>query len=92
MTVEQVIALSQSRTADSQIIQKIDKSGTVFRLTAADLTALRAGKVSDPVVTHMLDTYTRELLNATAEEEQTDYSYGYQYPFTIVHDDVSRQW
>lgn len=94
MTVDQVVTLSQGGASDQQIIKQIDKSGTVFRLTGADLTTLRAAKVSDPVVTYMLDTYTRSLLNEHTEQQgaPVSYDYGYVYPYTVMHDDISRHW
>jgi hypothetical protein len=94
MTVDQVIALSQRGTPDERIIQHIDGMGAVFQLTTADLTTLRAAKVSDPVVTHMLDTYTRMLLNEQTEQSGTaaNYNYGYGYPYTVMSDNIGRHW
>jgi hypothetical protein len=92
MTVKDVIALSQSGASDQEIIRQIDKTRSVFQLTGADLSALRAANVSSPVVTHMLDTYTRTLLRESAEQPPVDYSYGYGYPFTGMFEEVDKRW
>jgi hypothetical protein len=53
---QDVIAWSNRGMRDSEIIDRIDRSGTVFHLTAADENHLRDGGVSEDVIREMKDT------------------------------------
>jgi hypothetical protein len=56
VTQEDVIAWSTRGTRDSEIIDRIDRSGAVFHLTAADENHLRDSGVSEPVIREMKET------------------------------------
>jgi len=104
LTVADVITLTKNGATDQQIIQHITKTKSVFQMTMADLEALRAANVSDPVITHMLDTYTQALLRekparlpadeklAPMEAGEGTYDYGYQYPYGVLFDDPERRY
>jgi hypothetical protein len=53
---QDVIAWTSRGMRDSEIIDRIDRSGTVFHLTAADENHLRDGGVSEDVIREMKDT------------------------------------
>ncbi len=59
LSVADVIGLAKAGTADADIIQRIDQTYSVFRLTAADVVRLKTEGVSEAVIDHMLATYTR---------------------------------
>lgn len=97
LTTDDIITLTRNGATDQQIIQHIDRTRSVFQLKMADLESLRAAGVSDPVITHMLDTYTRALLREKpaplpAEVGGGTYDYGYQYPFGVLYDAPERRW
>src|SRR5947208_3605650 len=56
VTQEDVIAWTSRGTRDSEIIDRIDRSGTVFHLTAADENHLRDSGVSEQVIREMKET------------------------------------
>ena len=56
VTSENVIVWSRNGTRDEVIIDRIERSGTVFHLTAADQDTLRSQGVSDDVVRAMKAT------------------------------------
>ena len=56
VTQEDVISWTSRGTRDSEIIDRIDRSGTVFHLTAADENHLRDCGVSEPVIREMKET------------------------------------
>jgi hypothetical protein len=53
---QDVIAWTSRGMRDSEIIDRIDRSGTVFHLTAADENHLRDANVSEDVIREMKDT------------------------------------
>jgi hypothetical protein len=57
VTVGQVIQMSKAGVPDQSIVQKIRDSGTVYRLTAAQLAKLHDLGVANPVLDYMQDTY-----------------------------------
>jgi uncharacterized protein YcfJ len=56
VTQDDVIAWSNRGMRDGEIIDRIDRSGTVFHLTAADENHLRDAGVSEEVIREMRDT------------------------------------
>src|SRR4051812_19293665 len=56
VTKDDVIAWNGRGVRDSEIIDRIDRSGTVFRLTAADENQLRDSGVSEDDIREMKDT------------------------------------
>ena len=59
ITSDDVAAWSRKGTRDEVIIDRIERSGTVFHLTAADEDTLRGQGVSDDVVRAMKETARR---------------------------------
>jgi len=80
LTQTDVISMTKAGLTDQEIINRIDATRTVFRLTADNVVTLRQEGVSDRVVTYMLDTYTRF---AVAEERRQSsapsVSFGFGY-------------
>jgi len=56
VTKDDVVAWSSRGMRNSEIIDRIDRSGTVFHLTAADENQLRDAGVSEEVIREMKDT------------------------------------
>jgi surface antigen len=56
VTKNDVIAWSGRGMSDPEIMDRIDRSGTVFHLTAADEMQLRDARVSEDVIREMKDT------------------------------------
>ena len=59
VTQTDVISWSNRGMRDSEIIDRIDRSGTVFHLSAADENQLRDAHVSEEVIREMKDTARR---------------------------------
>jgi hypothetical protein len=59
LSQDQVVTWTQAGTRDDLIIDRIERSDTVFRLTAADEQSLRREGVSDDVIYAMKDTARR---------------------------------
>lgn len=57
VTVPQIVAMSQAGTPPDQIIAKIKKSGTTYRLKANQLADLKNKGVPGPVINYMQQTY-----------------------------------
>jgi tetratricopeptide (TPR) repeat protein len=60
LTIDEVITLTKLEVPDAQIIKKIDKDGSVFKLTPQDILKLKKAGVSDAVIRHMMKTASRE--------------------------------
>ncbi|HEY7090018.1 MAG TPA: glycine zipper domain-containing protein [Tepidisphaeraceae bacterium] len=56
VTKDEVISMSQRGVRDEVIIDRIERSRTIFHLTAADLTDMRDRGVSESVIRAMEDT------------------------------------
>jgi uncharacterized protein YcfJ len=56
---DDVISWTQRGVRDSEIIDRIDRSGTIFHLNAADEMRLRDAGVSEQVILEMRDTARR---------------------------------
>ena len=59
VTQSDVISWSNRGMRDSEIIDRIDRSGTVFHLSASDENQLRDAHVSEEVIREMKDTARR---------------------------------
>jgi hypothetical protein len=59
VTREDVIEWTRRGDREDQILDRIDRSGTVFRLTARDENELRDNGVSEYVIRAMKDTARR---------------------------------
>lgn len=74
LTQEEIIQLAKSGAPDTDIIQKIRASGTVYRLTAAEIVHLHDSGVSNSVIDFMLQDY----LDAVRWQER-EYARRYYY-------------
>ena len=68
VTVPQIIQMSQDKVPAYEIIERMGKSGTTYRLSAAQLANLRQQGVPDPVINYMQRTY----LEAVRREQRLD--------------------
>jgi hypothetical protein len=57
LTQEEIIQLAKCGAPDTDIIQKIRDSGTVYRLTAVEIQHLHENAVSNSVIDFMLQDY-----------------------------------
>ncbi|MBI5397320.1 MAG: hypothetical protein HZA91_18635 [Verrucomicrobia bacterium] len=57
LTQEEIIQMAKSGALDTDIIQKIRASGTVYRLTAAEILHLHDSGVNNGVIDFMLQDY-----------------------------------
>jgi hypothetical protein len=65
VTVSEVIQMTKEGITPETIVKTMRDSGTVYRLTAAQLAQLHDQGVADPVIDHMRETY----LNAVRREQ-----------------------
>jgi len=79
LTITGVITLAKAGATDAEIIQRLDQSDSVFRLTTADVLKLKEAGVSEPVIDHMLGTYARW----TADRERRYYYSWEPYPHPL---------
>lgn len=68
VTVPEIIKLSREGVPDYEIIDKMRKSGTVYRLKASQLAELHAQGVPDSVINYMQRTY----LQAVRRRQELD--------------------
>ena len=57
LTQEEIIQMAKSGTLDTDIIQKVRASGTVYRLTSTEILHLHDNGVSNSVIDFMLQDY-----------------------------------
>lgn len=82
-----IVSLTKAGVPDDEIIARIDRTRTVFRLGSEDVIRLRNEGVSDRVVNYMLDTYARYVAARERRQAYSDYDgpYGwgfhYGYPY-----------
>jgi hypothetical protein len=57
VTVPEIVQMSQDKVPAYEIIERMGKSGTTYRLSAAQLANLRQEGVPDPVINYMQRTY-----------------------------------
>ncbi len=72
LTIDEVITLVKLDISEDQIIKKIDKDGTVFKLAPSDILKLKKAGVSDKVIRHMMKTASRGAAPAAATVEPKD--------------------
>lgn len=72
-----VISMTKAGLSDDDIIRRIDATFSVFRLSSADVVRLRNAGVSERVVNHMLDTYTRAAVIEQQHRDYYDWEWGY---------------
>jgi hypothetical protein len=82
VTVPQIIQMSKAGTPADQIIAKIKKSGTAYRLKASQLADLKNKGVPDSVINYMQQTYLDAVRQQQAMADwgrwtQDDYGYWY---------------
>ncbi|MEJ2368796.1 MAG: hypothetical protein P8Z49_10730 [Acidobacteriota bacterium] len=83
VTVAQIVKMSKDGVPAQQIIDKMRRSRTVYRLKASELAKLKQEGVPDAVIDYMQQTY----LDATRREERNRYHWsylgywGYPYPY-----------
>jgi hypothetical protein len=78
-----VISLVKAGLGDEEVIRRINASGSVFRLNTDDILFLRNQGLSDRLVTHMMDTYTRAALYE--QQRFYDYRWGFYYGYGPYH-------
>lgn len=61
VTLEQIISMSQEGRTPEEIIAEIEKSRTLYELSADDVMMLSEGGVDPRVIDHMLETHRRFL-------------------------------
>lgn len=76
VTVQQVIDMSKAGVPAEEIVDEIQRSGTVYRLNASELANLRQQGVSDEVINEMQGTYLRSVAEGQAAEDWGMYSLG----------------
>jgi len=65
-TPEAVVQWSREKVAPAQIIQRMEDSHAVYRLSASALARLRGQGVEDAVIDHMHETHLAAVLRETA--------------------------
>lgn len=77
LTQEEVIQLAKAQTPDSEIIQRIKTSRTVYRLSAVEVFRLHDSGVSNNVIDFMLQDYVNSVRWEERERCRMDwYFYG----------------
>ena len=66
VTAAEIVQMSQAKVPSADIISKIRKSGTVYRMSASKLAELKSKGVNDKVINYMQQTY----LNAVARDQR----------------------
>lgn len=56
LSISDIVLLSKNKISDADIIQKIDTTGSVFRLSAEEITMLKNEGVSNAVINAMMNT------------------------------------
>jgi hypothetical protein len=79
LTQTDIISMTKTGMTDQEIINRIDATRTVFRLSADNVVTLRQEGVSDRVVTYMLDTYTRFAVAEERRQSSPPFSFGFGY-------------
>jgi len=79
LTQTDIISMTKAGMTDQEIINRIDATRTVFRLSADNVVILRQEGVSDRVVTYMLDTYTRFAVAEERRQSAPPFSFSFGY-------------
>lgn len=56
LSISDIVLLSKNKISDADIIQKIDATGSVFRLSAEEITMLKNEGISNAVINAMMNT------------------------------------
>ncbi len=87
VTVPEIVRMSQEGVPPDQIIERIDRSGTAYRLSASQLADLGDRGVPEEVLDHMQETYLQAVRQERSFEDmrywtplRDGYLYG-GYPF-----------
>jgi len=76
VTVAEIVDMSRDGVPPEEIVDQIQRSGTVYRLNAAELADLRQQGVSDEVIDEMQNTYLRSVAENQAMDDWGMYSMG----------------
>ena len=86
LTQADVISMVKAGLTDEDIMRRIDATRTVFRLSSEDVIRLRNEGISDRLVTFMLDTYTRAVMDAQRRrDEQNSSRFSFSYGMGFGH-------
>jgi len=80
---EEIIRLSKAQTPDSEIIQRIQTSGTVYRLSAVEILHLHKSGVSNGVIDYMLQNYADAV--RWQERERCEMGWYFHGPYCYWH-------
>jgi hypothetical protein len=69
VTVPQIIQMSKAGVPAQEIVKKMRRSGTVYRLKASQLSELKEEGVPDSVIDYMQETYLDAVRNDQALED-----------------------
>ena len=85
LSLADIMSMSKAGLSDVEIIQRVEDTRTVFKLTADDVVRLRNEGVSNDVVTYLLDTYTRaamaEQRRRDSDEIRSQWGFYYGHPY-----------
>ncbi|MGD0015979.1 MAG: hypothetical protein ABSC38_00430 [Verrucomicrobiia bacterium] len=85
LSLADIMSMSKAGLSDGEIIQRVEGTRTVFKLTSDDVVRLRNEGVSNGVVTYMLDTYTRaameEQRQRDSDEIRSQWGFYYGHPY-----------
>lgn len=77
LTQEAIIQLAKAKTPDSEVVQRIKASGTVYRLSTVEILHLHESGVSNSVIDYMLQDYADMVRWQERQRCQVDwYFYG----------------
>lgn len=82
VSIGEIVGMSKAGSPPADIIDRIRRSGTVYRLTASQLADLRAQGVSDQVINYMQQTHIQAVRRNQQLNDQrywTPYDDGYLY-------------
>jgi hypothetical protein len=83
VSLADIMSMSKVGLTDAEIIQRVEDTHTVFKLTSDDVVRLRNEGVSNGVVTYLLDTYTRAALEEQhrRDSDEIRYNWGFSYGY-----------
>ena len=81
LSLADIMSMSKAGLSDAEIIQRVEVTYTVFKLTADDVVRLRNEGVSNGVVTYMLGTYTRAAMDEQRHRDSDEIRYNWGFSF-----------
>ena len=85
LSLADIMSMSKAGLSDGEIIQRVEDTHSVFKLTADDVVRLRNEGVSNGVVTYLLDNYTRaamaEQRRRDSDEIRSQWGFYYGHPY-----------